>query len=77
MEKGEESTFNQGDVESSKPIENGNKRNFKGRTTRSKKVKSQQENEINTQLVKNNKKDLSSQDNAHSFQPQVYSDDDL
>ncbi|MEM6404533.1 MAG: hypothetical protein AAF757_30635 [Cyanobacteria bacterium P01_D01_bin.116] len=77
VEKGEESAFNQGDVESSKAIEKENKRNLKGRTTRSKKVKYQQENGINTQPEKSNKKDSSSQDNAHSFQPQVYSDDDL
>ncbi|MEM6404488.1 MAG: hypothetical protein AAF757_30395 [Cyanobacteria bacterium P01_D01_bin.116] len=77
IEKGEESGFNQGDVESSKPNEKGNKRNLKGRTTRSKKVKSQHEDGINTQSEKSNKKASSSQGNAHSFQPQVYSDDDL
>ena len=77
IEKGEESAFNQGDVESSKPIENGNKRNLKGRTTRSNKVKSQQQDGINTQSEKSNKKASTSQGNAHSFQPQVYSDDDL
>ncbi len=77
LEKGEEATCNQKNVESSEPIENGNKRNLKGRTVRSKKVKSQQENVINTQPEKGNKKASSSQGNAHSFQPQVYSDDDL
>ncbi|MEM6404084.1 MAG: hypothetical protein AAF757_28315, partial [Cyanobacteria bacterium P01_D01_bin.116] len=77
VEKGEKSTFNQGDVESSKPIENGNKRILKGRTARSKKVKSQHENGINTQPEKGNKKASSFQGNGHSFQPQVYSDDDL
>ena len=77
VEKGEESNFNQGDVESSKPIENGNKRNLKGRTTRSKKAKSQHEDGINTQSEKINKKASSSQGNGHSFQPQVYSNDDL
>ena len=42
-----------------------------------KRVKSQQENGINTQPEKSNKKASSSQGNGHSFQPQVYSDDDL
>ena len=77
VDKGEESNFNQGDVESSKAIEKENKRNLKGRTSRSKKVKYQQQDGINTQSEKSNKKASSSQDNAHSFQPQVYSDDDL
>ena len=77
IEKGEESTSNQGDVESSKSIEKESKRNLKGRTSRSKKVKYQQQDGINTQSEKSNKKASSSQDNAHSFQPQVYSDDDL
>ena len=77
VEKGEESAFNQGDVESSKPIEKENKRNLKGRTARSKKVKYQQQDGINTQSEKSNKNASSSQGNAHSFQPQVYSDDDL
>jgi hypothetical protein len=77
LEKGEEATFNQRNVESSEPIENGNKRNLKGRTTRSKKVKSQHKDGINTQPEKSNKKASSSQGNGHSFQPQVYSDDDL
>jgi len=77
VDKGEESNFNQGDVESSKAIEKENKRNLKGRTTRSNKVKSQHEDGINTQSKKSNKKASSSQGNAHSFQPQVYTDDDL
>ena len=77
VDKGEESTFNQGDVESIKPIENGNKRNLKGRTARSKKVKSQHENGVKAQAQKGSSKDSKSRDNAHSFQPQVYSDDDL
>lgn len=77
VEKGEVSAFNQGDVSSSEPSEKGNNRNLKRGTARSKKVKFQQENGINTQPEKNNKKDSSSQGNGHSFQPQVYSDDDL
>ena len=77
VEKGEESNFNQRDVELIEPIENGNKRNLKARTARSNKVKSQQENGINTQPEKGKKKASSSQGNRHSFQPQVYSDDDL
>ena len=77
VEKEEEAKFNQGNVSSSEPIENGNKKNLKRETARSKKVKSQQKNGINTQLDKSNKKASSSQGNTHSFQPQVYSDDDL
>ena len=77
VEKGLENTFNHGNAQFIQPIENGNKRNLKGRTARSKKVKSQHEDGINTQPEKSNKKASSSQGNGHSFQPQVYSDDDL
>ncbi|NJM23117.1 MAG: hypothetical protein HC874_11605 [Richelia sp. SL_2_1] len=77
VEKGLETVFNQGNAESSEPIENGNKKNSPRRTAQSKKVKSQQENGVKTQTQKSNSKDSKSQGNAHSFQPQVYSDDDL
>ncbi|NJO64086.1 MAG: hypothetical protein HC836_39675 [Richelia sp. RM2_1_2] len=76
-EKREESTFNQGDAESSELIENGNKNNLKTRTARSKKVKSLEEDGVKSQTQNGNRKDSKSQGNAHSFQPQVYSDDDL
>ena len=77
VEKGEENTSNQRDAELSQPIENGNKSNLKRGTPRSRKVKSQEKNLVKTQAQKGNRKDSKSQDNAHSFQPQVYSDDDL
>ncbi|NJM23105.1 MAG: hypothetical protein HC907_32735 [Richelia sp. SM1_7_0] len=78
VEQEEDTTFNQGDAESSELIENGNKSNLKRRTARSKKVTSLEEDGVKTQTQNGNRKDSnSSQGNAHSFQPQVYSDDDL
>ncbi|NJN13937.1 MAG: hypothetical protein HC815_41130 [Richelia sp. RM1_1_1] len=77
VEKIEEATFNQEDASSSQPVENGIKKNSPRRTAQSKKVKSQQENGVKTQTQKGNRKDSKSRGNAHSFQPQVYSDDDL
>ncbi|MBE9213664.1 hypothetical protein IQ247_13480 [Plectonema cf. radiosum LEGE 06105] len=77
LEKGEESTSIRHNAESSQPIENGNKSNLKRQTTRSRKVKSQEENPVKTQAQKGNRKDSKSPGNAHSFQPQIYSDDDL
>mgnify|MGYP001792098606 CR=1 FL=1 len=77
LEKGEESNFNQRNVESSEPIENGNKRNLKGRTARSNKVKFQETSSVESQSQKSSQTDSKLQGNAHSFQPQVYSDDDL
>jgi phage terminase small subunit len=77
IEKGEENTSIRQNDESSQPIENGNKSNLKGRTARSIKVKSQEENPVKTPTKKGNRKDSKSQGNTHSFQPQVYNDDDL
>ena len=77
IEKGEESTYHQRNTESSQPIENGIKKNSTRRTARSKKVKSLEENTVKTQTQKGNRKDSKSQGNAHSFQPEVYNDDDL
>ena len=77
VENGEETIFNQRNVESSEPIETANKRNLKGRIARSKKEKSLREDGIKTQTQKNQRKDSKAQGKAHSFQPQIYSDDDL
>jgi hypothetical protein len=77
VEKGLESTLNQGDAESIKPIENGNRKNLKSRAEKETLIKSQGEDSVKTKAQKGNRKDSKSQDNAHSFQPQVYSDDDL
>ena len=77
VEKGEEATSNQRNAESNQPIENGIKKNSTRRTARSKKVKSLEENTVKNQTQKGNRKDSNSQGNAHSFQPQVYNDDDL
>ena len=77
IEKGEEATSNQRNVESIEPVENGIKKNSTRRTARSKKVNSLEDNSVKTQAQKGNSKDSKSRDNTHSFQPQVYSDDDL
>ena len=77
IEKGEEATFNQENAESIEPVENRIKNNYTRRTARSKKAKSQQEDGVKTQTQKANSKNSKSQDNAHSFQPSYYSDDDL
>jgi hypothetical protein len=77
VEKGLESALNQGNVYSAEPIENGNKKNSTRRTTQSKKVKPQQNDGVKTQSKIDSQKDSKSQGNAHSFQPQVYNDDDL
>ncbi|NJM19724.1 MAG: hypothetical protein HC874_25675 [Richelia sp. SL_2_1] len=77
VENGEESTSNQRDAELSQPVENANKSNLKRGTARSRKVKAQEENPVKTLTKKGNRKDSNSQGNAHSFQPQVFNDDDL